>query len=60
VLDKTQEYPWKAWIEGASINPVCNTSDDLGTAALGVAGRAIPMGNAAAFQDAGPVQEIVH
>ena len=59
VLDKTREYPWKARIDGAGINPVCCTSDDLGTAALAVAGRAIPMGNATAFQNAGAVQEIV-
>jgi hypothetical protein len=59
VLDKTREYLWKARIEGAGINPVCGSSDDLGTAAPSVAGRAIPMGNAAAFQNAGAVQEIV-
>ena len=60
VLDKTRKYFWKARIEGAGIDPVCGTSNDLGTAAPGIAGRAIAMGNAAAFQNAGAVQEIVH
>jgi hypothetical protein len=59
VLDKTREYLWKARIEGAGIDPVRGTSDNLGTAAPGIAGRAIPMGNAAVFQNAGAVQEIV-
>lgn len=59
MLDKPREYFWKVRIEGTGISPVCGTSDDLGTAAPGVAGRAIPMGNAAALQNAGAVQEIV-
>ncbi|KAH3553394.1 hypothetical protein KXW50_009305, partial [Aspergillus fumigatus] len=46
-------------IKGAGIDPVCGTSNDLGTAAPRIAGRAIAMGNAAAFQNAGAVQEIV-
>lgn len=59
VLDKTREKLWKARIEGAGINSLRGTADDLGTAALGVACRAVPMGNSAAFQNAGAVQEIV-
>ena len=60
VLDKTWEYLWKALIEGPGIDPVCGTSDDLSTATVGVAGRAIPMGNPAAVQNACAVQKIVH
>jgi hypothetical protein len=60
VLDKAREYFWKPRIEEARINPICGGSDYLGTATLGVAGRAIPMGSAAAFQNAGAVQEIVY
>ena len=59
VLNKTWEKLWKARIKGASINPLRGTSDDLGTAAFGVAGRAVPMGNPAVLQNAGAVQEIV-
>jgi hypothetical protein len=60
VLDKTREYLWKARIEGAGINTICGSSDNLGTATHGVAALAVPMGNAAVFLNAGAVQEIVH
>jgi hypothetical protein len=60
VLDKSREYLWKARIEGAGINPVCGSSDNLGTATSSIASRTIPMGNAATFQNASAVQKIVH
>ena len=47
MLDKTRENLWKIRIKGAGINSLCGTSDDLGTAALGIAPWAVPMGNAA-------------
>jgi len=59
VLHEAREYPWKARIEGASINPICGGSNDPCTASLGVAGRAIPMGFATTLQSAGAVQQIV-
>ena len=59
VLDKTWENLWKVGIEGAGINSLCGTSDDLGTAALGVAPRAVAMGNAARFHYARPKQVIM-
>src|SRR5690348_4648707 len=59
MLDETRKNLWKVRIEGAGINSLCGTSDDLGTAAFGVAGRAVQMGNAAVIQNAAAVQEIV-
>jgi hypothetical protein len=60
VLDKTGKYSWEAWIEGPGVNSVCSSPDNLGTATPSIAGGTIPMINAAGFQDAGAVQEIVN
>ncbi|UVO37640.1 hypothetical protein KUL72_04410 [Bradyrhizobium arachidis] len=59
MLDETREDFWKIRIEAACIDSLCGTSDDLGTAAFGVAPAAVVMGNAASFHDARPKQVIM-
>ncbi len=46
-LNVAREDFWKTRVEGAGINTVCDSSDDLRTAALRVAGRTIGVGDAA-------------
>lgn len=47
VLNKTREYFWKVWIEGAGIDLARDSPDDFGAAAHGITGRAILMGDTA-------------
>src|SRR6185437_8988730 len=59
MLNEAWEDFWKIRIEAAGINSLCGTSDDLGTAAFGVAPRAVAMGSAATFHYACAKQVIM-
>ncbi|MGJ4966953.1 hypothetical protein ACQR1N_00005, partial [Bradyrhizobium sp. HKCCYLRH1073] len=59
MLDETWKDFWKIRIEGASIDPLCGTSDDLGTASCSIARRAVSMRSAATFHYACSKQVIM-